>query len=276
MHTRFRPHLAVITFVALVSALNFAQSPKDVPSVPTAKAQDDSKEAVVIERYVTRVSYEADGSGTREITAVIHVLAQAGVQNFGVLVFAYTSANENVDVDYVRVRKPDGTVVVTPEYNIQDLPADISRQAPMYSDIHEKHVMVKALGVGDILEYAARYRIVKPQVPGQFWFTHTFLKDEIVEDEQLEISVPREKYVKISSPDFPPQTKDSGARRIYSWQTTHLERKEPDKKSLAAILRQAQEEVKPSVQLTTFHNWEEVGSWYGGLQRPQQAITPAI
>src|SRR5579859_2387445 len=272
MHTRFRPHLAVITFVALVSALNFAQSPKDVPSVPTAKAQDDSKEAVVIERYVTRVSYEADGSGTREITAVIHVLAQAGVQNFGVLVFAYTSANENVDVDYVRVRKPDGTVVVTPEYNVQDLPADITREAPMYSDIHEKHVMVKALGVGDTLEYLVRYRTTKPQVPGQFWFVHSFLKSAIVKDEELEISVPREKYVKVSSPDLQPQVKDDGPRRIYTWKTANLERKNSDKK----LPPQPEEEPQPSVQATTFRNWEDVGSWYSSLQRPQQAITPAI
>jgi tetratricopeptide (TPR) repeat protein/transglutaminase-like putative cysteine protease len=264
-------NLALLSFAVLVSVLNSAQSPKNAAQVSTAKAADNSKEAIVIERYVTHTSYEADGSGTREITAVVHVQAEAGVQTFAVLAFPYTSADESVDVDYVRVRKPDGAVVVTPEYNVQDLPAEVTRQAPMYSDIHEKHVMVKALGVGDTLEYLVRYRIVKPQVPGQFWFEHSFFKDTIVKDEELEISVPREKYVKVSSPDLQPQTKDDGPRRIYSWKTANLERKDDDKK-----LTKQEEEPKPSVQLTTFHNWEEVGSWYAGLQQPQQAITPAI
>lgn len=236
-----------------------------------SNTQDYSKEGVVIERYVTRVSYDADGSGTRESQAAIHVQAEAGVQNFAVLAFPFTSADETVSFDYVRVRKPDGTVVATPDYNTQDLPADISRVAPMYSDIHEKHVTVKALGVGDTLEYLVRYRIVKPQVPGQFWFEDTFVKDTIVRDEELEISVPREKYVKVSSPELQPQMKDDGPRRIYTWKTANLERRDDANKA-----KKEENESKPSVQLTTFHSWEEVGAWYGGLQRPQQAITPEI
>ena len=79
--------------------------------------------------------------------------SQAGVQALGVLSFAYLSSNENVEFDYIRVRKPDGTVVNTPDYNVQDMPAEVTRAAPMYSDIHEKHVTVKGLGVGDVLEY---------------------------------------------------------------------------------------------------------------------------
>ena len=67
-------------------------------------------------------------------------------------------------------------MVVTPENNVQDMPAEVTRSAPMYSDVHEKHVTVKALGVGDVLEYGVRYRTVKPQVPGQFWYEYNFAK----------------------------------------------------------------------------------------------------
>ena len=38
----------------------------------------------------------------------------------------------------------------------------------------------------------------------------------------------------------------------------------------------AREAPKPSVQLTTFRDWAEVGSWYEQLQRPQMAVTPQI
>ena len=65
-----------------------------------------------------------------------------------VLVFPYNSENETVDVKYVRVRKPDGALVVTSAHNIQDVVGDLTSVAPMYSDVHEKHVPVKALGVG--------------------------------------------------------------------------------------------------------------------------------
>src|ERR1700675_953992 len=150
-----------------------------------APMQDYTKEAYVIEKLQTRITEEADGSGTREVTAEVKVLAEAGVKAFAVLTFTYTSANEVVDVDYVRVRKPDGTVVKTPDYNVQDMPAEVSRAAPLYSDIHEKHVAVKGLGVGDVLEYLVRFRVVKPQVPGHFWYEHSFAKDAIIKDEKL-------------------------------------------------------------------------------------------
>ena len=116
-------------------------------------ASDFSKEAYTIERHINRITTESDDTSSREVTAEVKMLADAGVKAFAVLSFTYTSANEGVDIDYVRVRKPDGTVVKTPDYDIQDMPGEVTRTAPLYSDIHAKHIAVKGLGVGDVLEY---------------------------------------------------------------------------------------------------------------------------
>ena len=187
-----------------------------VPPLPTAPAGDKaaapdySKEAIVIEHMITKVVFEKDGTGTREISLAARVQSQSGVQAVAVLPFAYLSSNETVEFDYVRVRKPDGTVVVTPDYNIQDMPADVTRIAPMYSDIHEKHVTVKALGVGDTLEYVVRYRTFKPQVPGQFWFDYTFPKDDRARSDELQSHRSARQDLKISSPNYKPEIKDEG------------------------------------------------------------------
>jgi hypothetical protein len=61
---------------------------------PAPPAQDYSREAFTIERYSTRISAENDGTGTREITAELKMLAEAGVKAFAVLNFTYSSANE--------------------------------------------------------------------------------------------------------------------------------------------------------------------------------------
>src|SRR5271170_7819188 len=189
-------------------------APKPAEKPPSA-TQDFSKEAYIIDRFATHIVAENDGTGTRELTAQVKLLADAGVKAFAVLNFVYSSANEAVEIDYVRVRKPDGTVVKTPDYNIQDMPGEVSRTAPLYSDIHEKHVAVKGLGVGDVLEYLVRYRVTKPEVPGQFWFEYYFDNLSAVRDERLEISVPNAKYVKMVSPEFKPTVTEDGARRIY-------------------------------------------------------------
>jgi tetratricopeptide (TPR) repeat protein len=250
-----------------VSAFGQAK-PEGKPSSP---ASDFSKEAYVVEHMHTRVTGENDGTGTREVTAEIKVLADAGVKAFAVLNFVYTSANEVVDVDYVRVRKPDGTIVKTPDYNIQDMPGEVTRTAPLYSDIHEKHVAVKGLGVGDTLEYLIRSRTLKPEVPGHFWHEYSFTKKAVIKDEQLELSVPRDKYVKVVSPEFKPDVKEEGERKIYRWTYANLEAKPPDPDE---IPRRTQ--PNPDVQITTFASWEDVGRWYGDLQKEPLTVTTAI
>ncbi len=250
-----------------------AASPKEAADAAPSglKTINQEQEAIIIERFITRARWEADGTGVRETTAVARVQSEAGVQSLAVLNFAYTTENDTVEVDYVRVRKADGTVVNTPSYNIQDMPADVTRVAPMYSDLHEKHITVKGLGVGDTLEYVVRFRTIKPQVPGHFWFEYSFQKDAVAKDEQLEIDVPADKYVKLVSPDAKPQVKEEGGRRIYSWKHSNLSRKEIDPREIP--LRDA---PPPSVRMTTFHSWEEVGKWYSELQRAQLEITPEI
>ena len=139
----------------------------------------------------------------------------------------------------------------------------------MYSDIHEKHVTVKALGVGDVPNLV-RYRTIKPEVPGHFWYEDTFTKAYIVKDEEVEIAVPKDKYVKVASSDVQPAIKEDATHKIYSWKTSNLDLKERE------TLMKKTEAPKPSVQVTTFHTWEEVGSWYRDLQRSQVVVTPQI
>jgi tetratricopeptide (TPR) repeat protein/transglutaminase-like putative cysteine protease len=251
-------------FVLLLSSFAAAQT------TPPRQASDYSKEALVIEHHITRATFQADGNSVRETSAVLRLQAEAAVQSLAVLRFQYSSSYETVDIDYVRVRKPDGTVVVTPAYNTQEMPAEVTRTAPLYSDVREKHVTVKALGVGDTLEYLVRYRSLKPEVSDQFWFQYNFTKDAIVQDEELDLTIPRNKYVKISSPELKPQIKDEATTRTYSWKSTNLVRKDTTEQAPQRY------QPNPSVQLTTFRTWDDVGRWYGDLQKTQVIVTPEI
>ena len=261
--------LAVLLLASIALSRAFGQ---DKPAAPPATTpQDFTKEAYVYERHWTRMTAESDGTGTREVTAEVKVLAEAGVKQLAVINFTYTSANEVVDVDYVRVRKPDGTVVKTPDYNVQDMPGEVTRTAPLYSDVHEKHIAVKGLSVGDTLEYQIRFRVVKPEVPGHFWYEYHFTKNAIVKDERLEISVPADKYVKVVSPEYKPEVKQDGSRRTYSWAHANLVVKAQDPDEIPRRIP-----PNPDVQLTTFASWEEVGRWYASLQKEPLTVTPAI
>lgn len=232
-------------------------------------SEDFSKQAYVIEHSLLRASFETDGTGIQEWTSEIKVQADAGVKQLAVLNFTYSSASQSVEVAYVRIRKPDGTVVTTPDYNVQDMPAEVTRSAPLYSDVHEKHVAVKALGVGDTLEYQVRYHITKPEVPDQFWMEYNFTRNALVKDEQIELSVPISKTVKAYSPSIKASIKEEGGRRIYRWEHVNLETQSEDEASDSAS-------DLPSISVSTFGSWEEVGKWYAGLQQAAIQPTPEI
>jgi hypothetical protein len=75
------------------------------------------------------------------------------VQQYGQVVFGCNSANERIEVAFVRVRKPDGTVVATSPASVQDLTAPVQRVAPVYTDFRQKHVTVESLRPGDTLQF---------------------------------------------------------------------------------------------------------------------------
>ena len=140
----------LVCSILSMSADAVAQAPAP-PNQKTnnANSNSNSDEAAVFDRILNRVHFENDGTEVSETEAVIRIQSQAGVEEFGQLVFGYSSATEKLEVEYVRVRKPDGQVVVTPESTAQDFAPDVLKEAPMYSDYRQRHISVAALQPGD-------------------------------------------------------------------------------------------------------------------------------
>lgn len=243
-----------------------AQAANQTPAGP-----DYSKEAFVLEQSSDKFKFQNDGSSTRELNIRVRVQSDAGVQQFGVLKFSYQSSSESFTIDYVRVRKPDDSLVVSPPENFQDMPADVTREAPFYSDIQEKHVAVKGLGPGDVLEYRAHWQRTKPLATGQFWLEYSFAHDGIVLAEELQVSVPRDREIKMKSLVLKPTIRDEGQFRVYTWNNANLERKDEHKQKLEQEERVQQaargQLPQPDMELSTFQSWDEVGRWYASLQR---------
>jgi hypothetical protein len=218
---------ALLSFYLTSTIILQGQSSNKTPSLKP----DYSQEAFVMEQYLRKVKLENDGTSLREDSARVRIQSDAGVQHYGLLTFSYPSATGSFEIDYVRFRKLDGTVVETPSENIQDMAAEITREAPFYSDLREKHIAVKGLGVGDVLEFAMHERGTKPLAPGQFWLDYTFTKSLILLQERLEVTVPGERPVKIKSPAYQPAVSDAGAYRTYTWTSSNLQRKDDKSRS---------------------------------------------
>ncbi len=247
-------------------------------SAPHVSAKDDySQEAAVIEEMSTKLVFANDGNSTREQISRVRVQTDAGVKQWGLLTFPFQSATQTVEIDYVRVRKADGSTLITPPDNVQDLDSEITRSAPFYSDLREKHVAVKGLGKGDILEYEAHWHTTKPLIPGQFWFQYNFHHDGIVLAERLEIKVPSEREVKVKGPQATQAVATVAGSRIYTWTYSKLQSvKEPESEQKKEIETALGRLPPPDVQISSFQTWEDVGRWYWNLQKDRIVPIPAI
>lgn len=254
----------------LVASYLWAQS-----STPSSKpVADYSQEAFVTEHYIESFRFENDGTGREQIDVRVKVNSESGVQALGQLKVGYSALSDKLEIAYVRVIKPDGTVVTAQESAIQDLTIP---DAPVYTDYHQKHITVPSLRPGDVLEYQFVRTIVNPLTPGQFWTSYDFKDRGIVLDEQLEINVPKARQIKLKSePGAEPKITEDGDRRVYRWKHSHSDDDEESTKPKQHPMRRHDEDELPSAQLTTFESWQQLGDWYAALEKDRRQPNDAI
>jgi len=251
-------------------------APAPTASKPATHPAEDSnaKEPYTFELIQNTVRYEADGKGQRDLTLRARIQSESAVHEFGLLVYNFASSFESLDVLYARVRKPDGTIVETPASDVQELDSAVSREAPMYTDQREKHVAIKSLSVGDILEAHLRWTVHDPIAPGHFWFNHSFFHEGICLQEILELDVPLNLPVKLRNSDLHPVAREENGRRIYRFESSNL--KKPEESKIPAWEKNYHGLNPPDVQLSSFNSWSEVGAWFAALAQPKIAVTPEI
>jgi tetratricopeptide (TPR) repeat protein len=246
------------------------------PPSQSPTTNDYAQEGSVLEEMTTKISFANDGNSIREQTTRARVKTDAGVKQWGLLVFPFQSATQTVDIDYVRVRKADGSTIVTPPDNIEELDSEITRSAPFYSDLREKHVAVKGLSAGDVLEYGAHWRSTKPLITNQFWFSYNF-QDGIVLAERLEIKVPSERAVKVKCNKGTQSVTTEGGSRTYSFIYSKVDNNKEagrDQKKQSDALRGRR--PPPDVELSSFQSWDGIAHWYWELQEERVEPSAAI
>src|SRR5271157_2382624 len=266
----YRVSRVVVGFLLVCSLVCSMSADALAQAAPSSKPKaNNAEEAAVFERILNRAHFENDGTEVSETEAVIQIQSQAGVEEFGQLVFGYSSATEKLEVEYVRVRKPDGQVVATPESTAQDFAPDVLKEAPMYSDYRQRHISVAALQPGDTLEYRTVTRVLTPLAAGNFWYEYTFPKGVVVNEDRLEIDVPKSRDVKLKAPTRKPEIQETGDRRVYTWVVKDIQ-PERDKE------KDEVEEIGPDVQLTTFTDWKQVAQWYAKLQGERMTVDDSV
>jgi tetratricopeptide (TPR) repeat protein len=270
------------------SAFAFGQSTTtSVPVTPPPAAKsvtisasatpDYSGESSVVEHFNSVYQMAADGTGWHQMAMAVRIQSDAALKQLGVLVIPYAGSSDRVEIAYARVRHADGTVVETPVADAMDLPEQVTREAPFYSDLKQKQLPIRSLRVGDTLEWEAKIVRTRAEVPGQFWGQENFNENIVTLSESLELRVPKDTYVNVWSPKSKPVDTVVGGEHVFRWEFSQKKAtvgKEADaanelKKKQVWTADQELDDAQgklPSVAWTTFKSWEAVGAWYQRLE----------
>ena len=246
------------------------------PCVSQAKKAEQTvnlQSGYTIELLETRVRFEADGSGSKDIHVVVQLDSEAGARQFSQLTFEYNRSFEQLEIPTLRVEHVSGGSMEILSKAVGDRAAPGAADAPAYQDAREKFVHVAGLEPGDRLEYRAVTTFVHPPFAPDFSFSHSFgAENDPVARESLALDLPAARKVILrTAPSLPaPLTESSGtgaeARAVYGWSINEPEtlRKET---AQGEVTRAA-----PDVTLSTFASWEQVSRRVAqSLARPAEA-----
>lgn len=219
---------------------------------------------LTIELYSLKVRFENDGTGTQQFDVRVKAGTDEGISELKTLSFDYDSANEKVELRFLRVTKPNGSTILAKPDAVADDLAPAAKDAPAFSEIREAKITVPAMAPGDTLSYEVVTSIRKSPAPGEFWFSHSFLSARPAIDEELQINLPAERTIHMrTQPQFPPEISTAADRKIYSWKRWN---------AAPTDSRAAEPAKPPDVVLTTFASWDALAKWFAGIE--QSAATP--
>ena len=75
----------------------------------SATKRDYPAESVIVEQLKTVYRYSIQGTASREISNITLIQSDGAARQYGVVTIPFAGNNQRVEVDYVRVREPNGS-----------------------------------------------------------------------------------------------------------------------------------------------------------------------
>jgi len=215
--------------------------------------------------------YEADGTGSRTFRQVVQILTQRAVENYNEFSFGYEPGHQKLTVNWIRVVRPDGTVISDSPSLVQesDVPATMSN--PVYNDRKVIRASLAGVEPGAVVDYSYTLEEQKPYHPGDFfqwWGVSTGLT---VRRSRLLVDLPSTMTPRIleRNLNFARRTTTRGGRTQYAWTTGEIPRVRPE--PLAADSN----DVWMSVAVSAPGSWSGIGAWYASLAQDRYTLDSA-
>jgi len=219
------------------------------------------------------VRLEADGRGTRTYRQVIQILTQRAAEQFGEQVFSYSSSREKLTINWLRVVRPDGSVVSAHATHEQESDAPTALESPVYSDAKLHRATLGGVAPGTLVDWSYTVETLKPVMPGDYYSGWRVTNGRLTRRSRFIADIPASVTPRIKERNlhFPRQVVEAHGRRVYTWATQDVP-KPPDAEPFAADSN----DVITTVDVGLPIAWGDVARWYAGLSRDRYQVTPEL
>jgi hypothetical protein len=276
-------YLPLALMVALVSTAH-AQAPVITPAGdPSVNSDTIYRLAVNAADYPDEpyvyllddgvVRFEADGRGTQTYRQVVQILKQEAAADFAEFQFSYSAAREKLTINWMRVLRPDGTVISAAPAQEQESDAPVTLQSPMYSDLRRHRITLAGVAPGTLVDWSYTLETVKPAMPGDFFTSWSVNTGRLTRRSRLIVDVPASVAARIKETNlrFARQTSAAHGRRVYTWATAEVP-KTPEAEPFARDT----DDVYTGIAVSSPRTWDDVARWYASLTSDRYSMTPDL
>ena len=272
-----------VCILLLTSAPAWAQAPMITPAGDPSirndtlyrlavNPADHPNESVVLLLDDGVVRYEANGTGLKTYRQVTQILSPDAVEDYAEHEFSYAPGHQRMTVNWIRVVRPDGTVVSDAPTQVQDADVPATMGDPVYTDAKVRRYSLSGVAPGTIVDWSYTVEERKPFLPGDFslsWSVHT---GRVTRLSRYIVDLPASLEPRLieRNLNFSRQETVSRDRRTYVWATRNVPR------IPAEDFMADSNGVFMSIEVAPPLEWEAIGQWYAGLARDRYDLNAGI
>ena len=277
-----RLRAALVAALALVPVRAHAQAPAITPAgdpsvksdtiyrlaADSAKYRDQSTR-VLLDDGVVRL--ERDGRATETYRQVIQILRPDAVERMAEQSFSWVPGRQTLRVNWVRVVKPDGTVVSAAPTQVQDSDVPAEMSDPVYTDRRVRRMSLSGVAVGTLVDFSVTTEDTVPFPPHDQFGTWSVSMGVPVGRSRFVLDAPADVPMSIveTNLDFKRGERRAAGRRVYTW--TRADVAKVDAQLYAADSNGVYMHLAYALPRT----WADIGRWYAGLAADRYALGTA-
>lgn len=231
-------------------------------------AQDYPQAGALILKVDEEMVVSGDDSAVSYSHIAAKILNERGKKDFSEIEIEYDSTDEEVELEFARVIKSDGSVLMVGQKNIRDVSKYLN--FPLYSNARVRIISMPEIAEGAIVEYKAIIKKHKLIDKDKFAINYFFQENEPILNCRFHLIVPKDKKINIrdanlqyasSSFNFVPIVKEDKASVGYLWEFSDINQFLPESDMVP------QSWVNPLVMISRFDSWDEIYNWWWKLAK---------